>query len=105
MSPPTARQFEARDLHYGGEILETYRGTGTCLGGMIDAAERRGATLVPSVAAAASPAGPRHHATSTSHVKERMLADLAAAGRLDGVLARPARRDGAPRAWTTARAT
>ena len=40
------RQFEARDLRYGGEILEAYRGTGTCLGGMIDAAARRGATLV-----------------------------------------------------------
>ena len=35
-SPPTARQFEARDLRYGGEIVEAYRGTGTCLGGMID---------------------------------------------------------------------
>jgi len=56
---PTDRaQFEARDLRYGGEIIETYRGTGTCLGGMIEAAERRGAMLLPSVAAAASPAGP-----------------------------------------------
>ena len=49
-------QFEARDLRYGGEIVETFRRTGTCLGGMIEAAERIGATLVPSVAAAASPA-------------------------------------------------
>src|SRR5438093_350337 len=31
-------QFEARDLRYGGEILEAYRDTGTCLGGMIDGA-------------------------------------------------------------------
>ncbi|HET7341086.1 MAG TPA: M81 family metallopeptidase, partial [Methylomirabilota bacterium] len=50
-------QFEARGLHYGGEILEVYRGTGTCLGGMIDGAAASGATLVPSLAAAASPAG------------------------------------------------
>ena len=50
------RQFEARDLRYGGEILEAYRGTGTCLGGMIDTARARGVTLVPSVATAASPA-------------------------------------------------
>jgi microcystin degradation protein MlrC len=28
------RQFEAQDLRYGGEILEAYRGTGTCMGGM-----------------------------------------------------------------------
>ncbi len=83
---PTDRaQFEARDLHYGGEIVETYRGTGTCLGGMIEAAERHGVTLVPSVAAAASPAG-RVTADIYRHVKDRMLADLRAAGRLDGVL-------------------
>src|SRR4030095_12425259 len=66
-------------------ILETFRGTGTCLGGMIDAAERLGARLVPSVAAAASPAGPVTK-DIYDHVKERMLADLRAAGRLDGVL-------------------
>src|SRR5260370_8860259 len=55
---PTDRgQFEARNLHYGGEIVEAYRGTGTCLGGMIEAAASRGVTLIPSVAAAASPAG------------------------------------------------
>ncbi|HEU4437655.1 MAG TPA: M81 family metallopeptidase [Methylomirabilota bacterium] len=83
---PTDRaQFEARDLRYGGEILEVYRGTGTCLGGMIGAAERLGATLVPSVAASASPAG-RVTRDIYEHVKQRMLADLERAGRLDGVL-------------------
>jgi microcystin degradation protein MlrC len=83
---PTDRaQFEARDLRYGGEIVETYRGTGTCLGGMIAAAQRLGATLVPSVAAAASPAG-RVTRDIYEHVKQRMLADLETAGRLDGVL-------------------
>ena len=83
--PTNRAQFEARDLRYGGEIIETFRGTGTCLGGMIGAAERLGATLVPSVAAAASPAG---FVTRDiyEHVKQRMLADLQAAGRLDGVL-------------------
>ena len=36
---PTDRaQFEARDLRYGGEIVEHFQGTGTCLGGMIEAA-------------------------------------------------------------------
>ena len=55
---PTGRQqFAARDLRYGGEVLEAYRGTGTCLGGMIEVAARRGLALVPSVAASASPAG------------------------------------------------
>ena len=78
-------QFEAHGLRYGGEIIETYRGTGTCLGGMIEAAERHGATLVPSVAAAASPAG-RVTKEIYEHVKHRLLSDLGAAGRLDGVL-------------------
>ena len=83
---PTDRaQFEARHLHYGGEIVETFRGTGTCLGGMIAAAERLGARLVPSVAAAASPAG-RVTRDIYTHVKDRMLADLRAAGPVDGVL-------------------
>jgi microcystin degradation protein MlrC len=52
---------------------------------MIDAAERRGAQLVPSVAASASPAGLVTR-DIYEHVKSRMLADLAASGRLDGVL-------------------
>jgi microcystin degradation protein MlrC len=79
------RQFEARDLRYGGEILEAYRGTGTCLGGMIDTARARGVTLVPSVATAASPAG---CVTKDFYedIEERLLADLRAAGPLDGVL-------------------
>jgi microcystin degradation protein MlrC len=83
---PTDRgQFEARDLRYGGEILEAYRDTGTCLGGMIDAAAERGAALLPSVAAAASPAGPVVK-TFYTEMKARLVADLAVAGRLDGVL-------------------
>lgn len=83
---PTARPlFEARDLRYGGQILETYAGTGTCLGGMIDGAARHDVTLLPSLAAAASPAGPvvRSFYDETT---ERLLADLRASGRLDGVL-------------------
>ena len=83
---PTDRaQFEARHLHYGGEIVETFRGTGTCLGGMIEAAEALGVTLIPSVAAAASPAGPVTR-DIYDHVKGRLLADLAAASPVDGVL-------------------
>jgi microcystin degradation protein MlrC len=78
-------QFEARDLRYGGEILETYRGTGTCLGGMIDATAARGVTLVPSLAASASPAG-RVSKEFYAEARDRLVADLRAAGPLDGVL-------------------
>ena len=84
---PTDRaQFEARDLRYGGEIVEAYRGTGTCLGGMIDGgrALRRDARCPRWRPPPRPPASSR--ATSTSTSRTRMLADLAAAGRLDGVL-------------------
>jgi len=83
--PTDRRQFEARDLRYGGELLEAYRGTGTCLGGMIEGAAARAVTLVPSVAAAASPAG-RVVADFYAETKRRLLDDLRGAGRLDGVL-------------------
>ena len=83
--PTDRRQFEARDLRYGGELLEAYRGTGTCLGGMIDAAGAHGVTLVPSLAAAASPAG-RVTADFYEATTRRILDDLRGAGRLDGVL-------------------
>ena len=79
------RQFELHDLRYGGELLEAYRGTGTCLGGMIDTAEARGVTLVPSLAATASPAG-RVSKEFYAEARDRLLADLKTAGPLDGVL-------------------
>src|SRR5204862_6797679 len=74
------RQFETRELRYGGEILEVYRGTGTCLGGMIDGAGARGLVLLPSLAAAASPAG-RVAKDFSEDAKARICADLRAAGR------------------------
>jgi microcystin degradation protein MlrC len=79
------RQFETRELRYGGEVLEVYRGTATCLGGMIDGAAARGLTLLPSLAAAASPAG-RVSSEFYEAAKARICGDLRAAGRLDGVL-------------------
>jgi len=83
---PTGRQeFEARDLRWRGEVLESYRGTGTCLGGMIEVAAAHSVTLVPSVAASAAPAG-RVTADFYAEIRARLLADLRACGALDGVL-------------------
>jgi microcystin degradation protein MlrC len=79
------RQFEERNLRYGGEIIETYRGTGTCLGGMIDVAAARGVTLSPSIAAAASPSG-RVTKDIFEDVKRRIVADIRANGPFDGIL-------------------
>src|SRR2546423_12021580 len=78
-------QFTTRELRYGGEILEVYRDTATCLGGMIDGARARGLVLLPSLAAAASPAG-RVSKDFYEEAKGRICADLRAAGALDGVL-------------------
>jgi microcystin degradation protein MlrC len=83
--PTDRRQFEAHDLRYGGELLEAYRDTGTCLGGMIEAAAAHAITLAPSLAAAASPAG-RVTKEFYAEARDRLLADLRTAGRLDGVL-------------------
>src|SRR2546422_8761962 len=79
------RQFEARDLRYGGGLREAYRGRGPCPGGMSEAAGARGVPLVPSLAAAASPAG-RVTADFYEATTRRLLDDLRGAGRLDGVL-------------------
>jgi microcystin degradation protein MlrC len=83
--PTDRRQFEAHDLRYGGELLEAYRDTGTCLGGMIAAAGTHGVAFAPSLAAAASPAG-RVTKEFYAEARERLLADLRTVGRLDGVL-------------------
>src|SRR5262249_44130555 len=54
-------------------------------GGMIDAASARGVALVPSLAAAAAPAG-RVAKEFYAEARDRLVADLRAAGPLDGVL-------------------
>jgi microcystin degradation protein MlrC len=83
--PTDRRQFEAHDLRYGGELLEAYRDTGTCLGGMISAARAQSIELAPSLAAVASPAG-RVTKEFYAEARDRLLADLRMAGPLDGVL-------------------
>ncbi len=82
--PTDRRQFEARDLSYGGEIVEAYRGTGTCLGGMIGAAERLGMRCCPRWRPP-----PRRPVSSpaTSTARQATHADRPQGrGRLDGVL-------------------
>jgi microcystin degradation protein MlrC len=83
--PTDRRQFEAHDLRYGGELLEAYRDTGTCLGGMISAASAHNIALAPSLAATASPAG-RVTKEFYAEARDRLLADLRTSGPLDGVL-------------------
>jgi len=83
---PTGRaQFETREFRYGCQMLEAYKSTGTCLGGMIAGAAARSLTLLPSLAASASPAG-RVTKEFYEDAKARICADLEAAGRVSGVL-------------------
>lgn len=56
-SPTTLADFRRYQLYEGGELLDALRGTGTELGGAIDAAEQAGITLVPTLFGAALPSG------------------------------------------------
>lgn len=49
--------FRAEDLHLGEPVQEVYAGTRTELGGFLEVLNRRGATPVPLLAAAAMPSG------------------------------------------------
>jgi microcystin degradation protein MlrC len=83
--PTGRRDFERCDLRYGGEVIERFANTNTCVGGMIDAAAAHGVALVPSIAAAAVPAG-RVARDVFDHVLARLTADLRAAGPIDALL-------------------
>lgn len=56
---PLARFARAGSVpYYGDEVLKAFRGTGTSVAGFIEAAERRGASIVAPVAGHAWPSGP-----------------------------------------------
>ncbi|MDA1330474.1 MAG: M81 family metallopeptidase [Chloroflexi bacterium] len=71
--------------YVGQEIIDSYRGTGTCLGGFIDAAERTGAELIPGVYSTVG-ASPMPTRESYDEAKQAMLEQIAAAGKIDGIL-------------------
>ena len=71
-SPPTTLQmFRDRHWDHGQEILARERGTRTYLGGMIEAGERLGVTLLPTFAARTEPWG-----TITRDAYDTMVAEL-----------------------------
>jgi len=85
-SVPTDRAaFESLALDEGQAIITAHRGTNTEIGGMIEAADRGGITLVPSLFAWALPAAPMSR--SLFHeLLDRIAAIAAAAGPFDGAL-------------------
>jgi len=69
--PTTLAMFVARHWDRGEEIISRERGTRTYLGGMIDAGERLGVTLVPTFAASTEPWG-----TITREAYDTMVGEL-----------------------------
>jgi microcystin degradation protein MlrC len=77
--------FRATQLLYGAEIVERLRGTRAEVGGFLDTLAPAGVEVIPTVAANAVSSGPVTRALF-EHVKDALLARLAGAGPVDGVL-------------------
>jgi microcystin degradation protein MlrC len=71
--PTTPKMFRDRHWDHGEEIIGRERGTRTYLGGMIEAGERLGATVLPTFAASAEPWG-----TITREAYDMMVGELIA---------------------------
>lgn len=88
VTPTPEADFRAYEWAEGDEILATYRGTGTSLGGAIAGAEAAGLTVVPGFYAFAVPSG-LVPAPDYDALEDRLIASLASAqagGALDGVI-------------------
>lgn len=77
--------FQRRSLLRGQTLIDASRGVGNALGGMVDAASALGWELVPTLFASATPSGRVRHAPFEALTNE-LVAGIAGAGRLDGVL-------------------
>ena len=84
---PTTEEnfFERFGVRESGEIVETFRGTNTPMGGFIDGAAAHQFELIPTIYAEAHPSGPapRHVLDS---ILNRMLDQISDAGAVEGVL-------------------
>ena len=69
--PTTLAMFKERHWDHGAEIARRERGTRTYLGGMLEAGERLGATLIPTFAASTEPWG-----TITREATDTMIGEL-----------------------------
>ena len=86
---PVVTTWKSYDERFGylrkEEILSTFRGTNTPIGGFIEGAEVHGYELIPTVFAEPYPSGPTPRAVFDSILGE-MLDGIADAGSIDGVL-------------------
>jgi microcystin degradation protein MlrC len=81
----TLARFEEKDLHYGREILDHWKGTCSEMAGFMEGANRFGFELVPTVAAWGMPAGPLTKDTFET-LSDSLISRLRQEMPLDGVL-------------------
>jgi microcystin degradation protein MlrC len=84
-TPTALADFEAFDMLAGAAIADRFRGTATTLGGFLDAGAALGFEPLPLLYAEATPGG-TVTAEAFELIASRLLAGLAAAGPLDGLL-------------------
>jgi microcystin degradation protein MlrC len=82
--PMTVERFREKDLHFGAEILDHWRGTCSEMGGFIDGAARYDFDLVPTVMAWGMPLGAL--SKETFETLAGWLTDGLKSSRADGVL-------------------
>ena len=83
--PTTLQSYKDRFYLHGDELLSTFRGTNSPIGGFIDGAEQHGFELILTVLATAQPSGPTPR-TVFDTILDQLLQGIAEAGAIDGVL-------------------
>ncbi len=83
--PMTMENFAEKDLHFGPDIINHWRGTCSEMGGFIEGGERFQFELVPTLMAWGMPSGALTAETIES-LSQKLLSVLEAAGPLDGIL-------------------
>ncbi|TWT13919.1 M81 family metallopeptidase [Reyranella sp. CPCC 100927] len=82
--PTTLDDYRRTWLVYGNELGERFRGTKSEIGGLLDAAETYGWTLVPALAANATPSGKLTPETWQT-IRDGIVGAVRNAGKLDGI--------------------
>jgi microcystin degradation protein MlrC len=81
----TLARFKEKDLYFGEEILDHWKGTCSEMGGFIEGASRFGFALVPTIAAWGMPAGPLTNEAFET-LSDFLISRLRQAMPFDGVL-------------------
>ena len=81
----TLQNYKERFYLHGADIVSTFRGTNTPIGGFIGGAETHGFEIIPTTFATAHPSGPTPRDIFDT-ILDEMLGRIADAGAIDGVL-------------------